>query len=323
VGWTFLLLAAHTLGAPQVSPAPVPPPNHPSTDAVILVSYVPERVYDASAGRFTDFEVMLAEIARADVVLVGEQHDDRNTHRLELALLEGLMRRRVGLAVALEMFERDTQTSLAAYLSESLSEKEFLESARPWPRYASDYRPLVEFARAHGWPVIASNVPRRIAALIARDGLQAVDSLSETDRGFVARSIECPRDDYRTRFIETMNEHPAPGVEKLSQPEREAMNDRYYFAQCVKDETMAEAIVSVRTAPERPLVVHFNGAFHTDFRAGVVPRVERRLDEGRVVVLSILPVEGLDTLDPNDDDRTRADYLIYTLKPQKSPHSRD
>lgn len=320
--WGILLLATPALGTPQTPPAATLPPGHPDP-AVILVSYVPERVYEPSGGRFSDFEAMLADIARADVVLVGEQHDDRNTHRLELALLEGLMRRRPAIAVALEMFERDAQPALAGYLADRLTETEFLESSRPWPRYASDYRPLVEFARAHGWPVIASNVPRRIAAHVARQGPQALEDLTESDRGYVARSIECPRDDYRMRFIETMNEHPAPGTETLSDPERGAMNDRYYYSQCVKDETMAESIVEARASADRPLVVHFNGAFHTDFRSGVVPRVQRRLDGARVVVLSILPVDDLDRVDPAEEDLKRADYLIYTLKPQQSPHSRD
>ena len=70
---------------------------------------MPERVFDTRRRTFTDFEAMLAELARADVVLVGEQHDDPNTHRLESALLQGLVRRNVPVTVSLEMFERDVQ----------------------------------------------------------------------------------------------------------------------------------------------------------------------------------------------------------------------
>ena len=55
---------------------------------------------------------MLADLARADVVFVGEQHDDPNTHRLEAAILEGLRRRGVPVTLSLEMFERDTQAGL-------------------------------------------------------------------------------------------------------------------------------------------------------------------------------------------------------------------
>ncbi|NOT64307.1 MAG: hypothetical protein HOP19_29165, partial [Acidobacteria bacterium] len=56
-------------------------------------SYVPQRVYDAKTKKFSDFESMLAELSRAEIVFIGEQHDDPNTHRLELAVLEGLLRR--------------------------------------------------------------------------------------------------------------------------------------------------------------------------------------------------------------------------------------
>ena len=56
--------------------------------------YVPVRVFDDTRGQFGDFELMLADRRARRRVFVGEQHDDANTHRLELAVLEGLARRR-------------------------------------------------------------------------------------------------------------------------------------------------------------------------------------------------------------------------------------
>ena len=85
-------------------------------------------------------------------------------------MLEGLARRRLPVILSLEMFERDVQPALDAYLAGTVPEEEFLKGARPWPRYATDYRALVEIARAHGWPVVAANVPRRIAADVAKSG---------------------------------------------------------------------------------------------------------------------------------------------------------
>lgn len=303
----------------QVAPAVPPDAAASQPEPVIIVSYVPERVYDTRARRFTDFEAMLGRIASYDMVVVGEQHDDRNTHRLELAVLEGLMRRRMPLVVSLEMFERDVQGVLSDYLAGSIPEEEFLAQSRPWPRYASDYRPLVEFARAHQWPVIAANVPRRLAALVAKEGLAALDALPAEDRVLAARDVECPRDDYRKRFVEQMNQHPVPGSENLTRAERDALEERYYLSQCLKDETMAEAIVSAHEA-KRSLVVHYTGAFHSDFGAGVVARIKRRLKNGRVAVISMVPVPDLDRVSPSREDRRRADYLVYTLAPQKSPH---
>lgn len=313
----FILLQtppAAAPAAPQTPPATAP-------DAIVLVSYVPERVYDSDRKKFTDFEVMLSELAKADVVFVGEQHDDPNTHRLESAVLQGLLRRTGRATVSLEMFERDTQPALSRYLAGEMSEEDFLKQSRPWPRYATDYRPLVEFARGHQWPVIASNIPRRLANQVAKEGLGTIDKLTPEERAWVAQSIECPRDDYRKRFVESMNEHPIPGSDKMSAADRDARDERYYLAQCVKDETMAEAIVAAR-GPGQPIIVHFNGAFHSDYGLGTAARVKRRLKNVRVAVLSVLPVENLDTLKPTKDDRKRADYLVYTLKPAKSPHRR-
>ena len=164
--------------------------------------YVPQRVYDTRRAAFADFEMMAADVARADVVLIGEQHDDPNSHRLELAVLEALARRQVAVTLSLEMFERDVQTSVDAYLSGSSTEDDFLKNGRPWPRYATDYRPLVEFAKRQRWPVVAANVPRRIAADAARTGKAAIDALTTTDRSLVAADLQCPHDTYFDRFAE-------------------------------------------------------------------------------------------------------------------------
>ncbi|HXW03958.1 MAG TPA: ChaN family lipoprotein [Vicinamibacterales bacterium] len=286
------------------------PPGHP-----VVVPYVPERVYDTRRKTFSDFEVMLADLSRADVVMVGEQHDDPNTHRLQAALLQGLLRRGAAVTVSLEMFERDVQGVLDDYLAGRVGEDELLKNARPWPRYATDYRPLVEMARAHGWPVVASNVPRRFAADVARSGLTAIEDLTPPDRLLVARELECPLDGYFQRFADTMGSHAVPGGKPAANG-AEARTERYYYSQCLKDETMAESIVAAFDRQERRpnVVVHFTGAFHSDFVAGTTDRVRRRLPGRRVATLSILPVQDIDTLSPGEEDLARADYLVYTVK---------
>lgn len=277
--------------------------------------YVPERVYDTTRRTFTDFEVMVADLARADVVFVGEQHDDPNTHRLEAAILQGLQRRRVPVTLSLEMFERDTQPTLDQYLAGSMSEEEFLKASRPWPRYATDYRPLVEMAKTHGWPVIAANVPRRFAAQVAKGGIDVLEKLPVPDRSFAAREFQCPRDAYFDRFAATMKDHQAQETEKMSPDERRALTDRYFDSQCVKDETMAESIATAVERLNRPgAIVHFNGAFHSDFTLGTAERARRRLAGRRVAVVSILPVSDLDALAPAAEELKRADFLVYTIK---------
>lgn len=297
----FVLLQASTPAAPAVAGAQAGQPT-----AAIVSGYVPERVYDTRRKAFADFEVMLSDLTSADVVFVGEQHDDPNTHRLELAILEGLKRRKVAPVVSLEMFERDVQATLDAYLSGTATEEDTLKSARPWPRYQTDYRGLVELAKVSGWPVVAANVPRRIASAVAKTGSEALSQLSADDRALVAKDLQCPEDAYFERFAKTMGSHPAPNQ---TPEEQRAMMLRYYWSQCVKDETMAESVAAAGGP-----VVHFNGAFHSDFGLGTAERVRRRLPGKRVVVISMLPVENLDLLEPAGEDLQRADYLVYATK---------
>ena len=282
-------------------------------------TYVPNRVYDVAGEGFTDFETLVADAARADVLAIGEQHDDPSTHPLQLAILEGLARRKRAVIVSLEMFERDVQPLLDDHIGSRISESVFLEGARPWPRYATDYRPLVEFADSHAWPVVAGNVPRRIANDVSKRGLPAVEALSEADRAYVAADLQCPvGDDYYKRFQEEMKLHPpSPGQ---SEEEMRQATERFYLAQCAKDETMAEsiALARARAVGPKPLVVHINGSFHSDFRYGVVARAMRRLPDATIKVVSVIPVDDLDAVDPASFD-ARADYLLFTQKPPEKP----
>src|SRR5579863_6537074 len=138
-------------------------------------SYVPERVFDTTPGRFSDFETLIAAVAHADVAFLGEQHDSANGHRLELAVLEGLARRRGQIVLGLEMFERDVQEPLDHFSMGHTTEDDFLRVSRPWPRYASDYGPTVKFAIAHDWPVVATNAPQAIVTEVSKGGLGTLD----------------------------------------------------------------------------------------------------------------------------------------------------
>jgi uncharacterized iron-regulated protein len=280
--------------------------------------YIPQRVYDSRDKEFTDFETMLARLAQADVVFVGEQHDDFATHRLEAALLEGIARRRSSVIVALEMFERDTQKTLDDYLAGRITEAEFLKNSRPWPNYATDYRPLVEFAKAKGWRVVAANIPRRYASQVARGGLQILDAVPANEKPWIARQINCPRDDYYKRFVETVGSHPGSGGDSKSEAEQKAMMDRFYHAQCIKDETMAESVAEAQASTDqsKPLIIHYNGSFHSDYKLGTAARAKQRMPKARIAVVSMVPVENLDNIDAGDY-RKRADYIVFTLRPPK------
>src|SRR5918993_537060 len=147
------------------------------------------RAFDSDGKQVTIQEVVEA-FGGADVVLVGEEHDDPTAHLLEAELLRRAHERH-GLgagakgrpvALSLEMFERDVQLVVDEYLAGLISERHFLASSRPWNNYQVDYRPLVEYARAQKLPVIAANAPARYVSRVSANGPASLGALSEAAR---------------------------------------------------------------------------------------------------------------------------------------------
>lgn len=275
------------------------------------------RVYDTKAARFISFDQLIDVAAKTDVVFFGEQHDDPATHSAEAAVLAALGSRRGNVTVTLEMFERDVQPLLDQYLAGNISEKNFLDGSRPWDRYATDYRPMVELARVHGWPVIAGNVPRRIASAVSKKGLAVLDTMNKVERGYSAAQNACPKDAYYAKFSETMNGHSAgggpPTASDASAMAR--MTDLFYEAQCIKDETMGESIANALTKWPGQLVYQVDGAFHSDSKLGTAARVVRRVPNAKIVVLTGVPVADLSKADPKEH-ADRADYIMFTRAPK-------
>lgn len=274
-------------------------------------SDTPRRVIDGQTGEARSWAAMIDQLAHADVVFVGENHDDPNTHLLELAILQALADSGRPVVLAMEMFERDVQTPLTRFGSGAMPEADFLKASRPWPRYATDYKPLVDFANRRKIPVIASNVPRPFASEVSKAGFDALTTKKGDERTWFAADLQCPTgdDEYYRRFLEAMGTHP------------DVSADRFYFAQCVKDETMAESIArayaAASTPTQRAVVVHVNGAFHSDFHFGTASRTQRRMPGQRVAVVTVLPVDDVEKAAPDVAERRRGDFLVYTRDTRK------
>ncbi len=244
---------------------------------------------DTSTGAAVETARAAEALAAADVVFLGENHASDAGHAAQLELVRLLHARRPALIVSMEMFERDVQPVLDAYLAGEIDEEQFLADSRPWPRYRDHYRGVVEYARAHGLPVVAANMPRKMAAQVAKEGPDGV-----LGSPHVARESAAPRDAYFERFAEAMRGHM--GVDDDvdendadAQAEAEAKLYRYYQSQCMKDDTMAESIVRAIHAHggERPLVVHLCGKFHSDHGLGTLARVRQRDAGLRIASMSM------------------------------------
>jgi len=212
-----------------------------------------------------------------DVIFVGEDHDSHEGHEAELAILTELSKRNSGLVLALEMFERDVQDALDAYLKGTILEDTFLDLARPWPNYQEDYRPLVEFAKSKGIPVIAANVPRRAAAAVAMAD-EASHDVVGADNLYLPDVLHLDSKEYYDRFMATMGEMPH------SAPMKGIKADGLYKAQVLKDAVMSASLEPFLGR----LILFCCGHFHSDYHLGIPYQLQKNHPELKVAVVTFL-----------------------------------
>ncbi|WP_235183932.1 ChaN family lipoprotein [Hymenobacter sp. IS2118] len=258
------------------------------------------RLFTAT-GQSADYDQMLVELAQADVVLFGEQHNDALTHWLELQVAKDLQKlKKPGqLVLGLEMFERDVQPLVAQFAAGTLADTAFARQARPWPNYDTDYHPLVLFARENRIPVIGTNAPRPFAQAVARGSLKALDKLPATDRALLAP-------------LPLQVDYELPGYKKMAamfggdSKAHGAGAQNIIQAQALKDATMAHFIRTSRQ--DGQTLLHVNGSFHSDNHDGIAAYLRQYAPKLRIRTLSVVTQEQLQHLDK--DQLNVADFVI-------------
>ena len=297
---TLLLATSWLLAAPIADPAPAARVDEDPTDAPWAAPEL-TRVVSVRDGRTDethDWEAFLDELAEADVVFLGETHNDETTHRVELAVYEGLLARREGaVTLALEMFERDVQALLDAYVAGEVDEATFLMGARPWGNYREAYRPLIERARAAGAPVVASNFPRPLRRTVAMEGAEALADAVDAPRQLLPNTEAYWRrvDNAVRGHLEMMGGGGSP-------------EERLTSTQSLWDNSMGEACALALAAHPGSLVLHVNGGFHSKDWDGTVHQLKLRAPDAKLKTVDIVAVAHPAAVDLGG--APRADYVV-------------
>ena len=133
-------------------------------------------IYNAK-GKKVSYKKMLKKLSKEDITLFGEYHNNSIVHWLQLELTKD-MGEDHELILGAEMFEQDNQVSLSDYVQGRIDDAALDSLARLWPNYYTDYKPLVDYAKANNLEFIATNIPRRFANRVYHYGFETLDSLS-------------------------------------------------------------------------------------------------------------------------------------------------
>ncbi|MBC7125184.1 MAG: ChaN family lipoprotein, partial [Bacteroidales bacterium] len=245
------------------------------------------------------YQSVVSVVKNSDLLLFGELHDNPIAHWLELELTVDVFDATKGnIILGAEMFEADNQLILDEYLGGLISQQRFEAEARLWPNYKTDYKPLVEFAKSKGLKFIATNIPRRYAAMVSAGGFDTLQSLSEMAKSFIAPL--------------PVEYDPNLGCYKgmlsmLGMPGKGKSNPEYFpMAQAIKDATMAYNIT--RNASSGRVFLHFHGSYHSNNYEGIYWYVKRKMPNLKIVTIATVTQDDVNDL--AKENMGIADFVI-------------
>lgn len=265
-------------------------PGHPAPAQTCLA---PAAWYTLAGDRprATPGSELLAAMARRDIVLLGEQHDDADDHQWQLQTLAALHLLRPQMVIGFESFPRRMQPVLDKWIAGELSVKQFLEQTeweKIWSFPPELYLPLFQFARINRIPMVALNVERTLTGTITKNGWNAVPA---DQKEGVSRPAQ-PSAAYRDFLFDVFKAHPRVAGKETGALSKNDAEFRFFLeSQTTWDRAMAEALArsSAGQGPQRPLVVGIIGAGHVRYGYGVPHQLR---DLGVSSIGTLLPVDA-------------------------------
>jgi uncharacterized iron-regulated protein len=285
--------APHPAGGPWVSAHGL---DHP------LVG----RIWDVAAERFVDAVALVSRLARAPFVLLGEQHDNPDHHRLQARVVAALAAAGRRPAVAFEMLAPEQGPPLAAHLAAAPRDAAGLGEAVGWSRSGWPewrlYQPIAEAALAAGLPLVPANLPAAAARALARGEPGTLDPALAAAYGLdrpLAPAVEA------AMAAEIRESHCGHAPERLV--------PGMILAQRARDARMAESLLAAGAADGAVLIT---GNGHARADRGVPAALRRHRPGVAVASLAFLEVAP-DGLTPpaytaRFGDRLPFDYVWFT-----------
>lgn len=249
------------------------------------------QLYDKK-GKKVSYAKLLKSAVNSDVVLFGEYHNNAIAHWLELELTKDVAAKKE-IVLGAEMLEADNQKQLDQYLHDEINQKQLDSTARLWPNFKTDYKPLVDFAKENKLPFIATNIPRRYASLVSKKGWDALETLTEEEKSWIA-PLPIPYDANLPGYvnmIKMMGEHASPNMPK---------------AQAVKDATMAHFIL--KHLKDNGVFLHYNGTYHSDNFEGIYWYLKKNKPELKITTIATIEQKDIEKI--SAEEYNKADYIL-------------
>ena len=216
---------------------------------------------------------IIKQLQTSRVIYLGEIHDRPSDRQNQLSIIKALFAHQPHIAIGMEMFQRPAQPILDRYSSGKITEAQLREQTefdRRWGYSWEDYAPILRQAKLDKLPIIALNTPTEITRQVARQGLE---SLTTADLKYIPPITEIDRTNtkYQQLILTSYQQH----AQNASITSKNF--DRFYTAQLLWDETMADRITNFITTHPNHQIIVLVGQAHILNNYGIPDRVKRRI----------------------------------------------
>jgi uncharacterized iron-regulated protein len=140
------------------------------------------RIWAVRERRFVGRGELEVALAHANVVLLGEKHDNPDHHRLQAAMIEAMVHMGRHPIVALEMLDVDEQSKVDEAALGSPGDPDAFFRAVGWDKKgwppSREYEPIVRAALSNGLSIVAADMREEDARALVHHGLAALSPAS-------------------------------------------------------------------------------------------------------------------------------------------------
>ena len=236
------------------------------------------------------FAQMIDDIKGSRSILIGEMHNDKNHHVMQLEVIKALHDMGIPLAIGLEMFPAQSQGMLDRWNEGKITEQTFqgLYSLY-WGEDWLLYRDIFIFARENHIPLIAVNVPKYIMSKVVSQGFAALDL---ADKKNLPPKVTCELNSKYTELLKQSYLQHAGNKKSFT-----------YFceAQTLFNNGMAWNMANYLKTNSKMTMVTLTGAWHA-VKNAIPEQLEHYQNISSRVIIPEIPGLSIENASENDAD---------------------
>ena len=227
----------------------------------------------AKTGQSLSKKDVFDQAAKADVIYLGESHENKEQHKIQLEILEDLIKRGETFAIGMEFYFQSQSSLLMSYVDakpnkDPEKEKKAIKNLRKrlgWEK-AKDktwnkYFAFIELAKKYDLQIFGADLPRSLNYRISRVGWAGLTPIEQMQAPLGVKPPAAYNRLMKKRFTAS---HCGWSEEKLLA--------RLYETWRARNEAMARAVVAMK--PKGGKVVMILGGGHTENNMAVVAQVK-------------------------------------------------